>query len=86
MDEHQNEGVKLSLDCGLTIKGKDSLAAKAVYQAEQLGRYLTNPLEISSNDHPCFSCEAFVVSLVEWIVTDDQVCMTMSFLTGTKVE
>ena len=77
--------MKLCLDRGLTIKGKDGLAAKAAYEAEQLGGYLTNPLEVSSNDHPCFSREAFVDSLVEWIVADDQVRMTMSFLTSTKV-
>jgi hypothetical protein len=70
---HRNEWVKSCLKKGLTIKGKDGLAAKAAYEAEQLGGYLTNPSELSSGDRPQFGREAFVDSLVEWIVADDQV-------------
>lgn len=76
---HRNEWVKLCLERGLAIKGKDGLAAKATYEAEQLGGYLTNPTELSSSDRPQFGREAFVDNLVEWIVADDQVgvaCVT----------
>jgi hypothetical protein len=75
---HQNEWVKKCLERGLTIRGKDGLAAKATYEAEQLSGSLTNP-PVSSNDRPQFGHEAFVDSLVEWIVADDQVrvaCLT----------
>ena len=37
MDRHCDEWVKSCLDLGLTIKGKDGLAAKSAYEAEQLG-------------------------------------------------
>lgn len=73
VDSHRNEWVKSCLEQGITIKGKDGLAAKAAYEAEQLGGYLTNPSELSSGDRPQFSREAFVDSLVEWIAADDQV-------------
>ena len=43
---HRNEWVKLCLERGLTIKGKDGLAVKVAYEAEQLGEYLTNPSEV----------------------------------------
>ena len=74
MDCHCDEWVKSCLDLGLTIKGKDGLAAKSAYEAERLGGYLTNPTVVLSEDCPCFSCEAFTDGLVEWIVTNDQVC------------
>ena len=73
VDSHQNEWIKLCLEQGITIKGKDGLAAKATYEAEQLSGYLTNPSEPSSVDWPQFTCEAFVDCLVEWIVANDQV-------------
>ncbi|KAN0124669.1 hypothetical protein V8E53_015705 [Lactarius tabidus] len=72
VDSHRNEWVKKCLERGLTIRGRDGLAAKAAYEAEQHGGYLTSPPELSSDDRPQFGREAFVDSLVEWIVADDQ--------------
>jgi hypothetical protein len=85
VDLHWNEWVKKCIEQGITIWGKDGLAAKAANEVEQLGGYLPNPSELSSGDHPQFSREAFVDSLVEWIVTDDQVCVTHLTYADTKL-
>ena len=77
VDSHRNEWIKLCLEQKITIKGKDGLAAKAAYEAEQLGGYLTNPSEPSSIDRPQFTREAFVDCLIEWIVADDQVSVVL---------
>ena len=74
VDCHHDEWVKSCLDLGLTIKGKDGMAAKAVYEAEHLGGYLTNPSLVLSEDCPRFSREAFIDGLIEWIIANDQVC------------
>ncbi|KAH9167408.1 hypothetical protein EDB89DRAFT_1856550 [Lactarius sanguifluus] len=73
VDCHRNEWVKSCVDLGLTIKGKDGLAARAAYEVEHSGGYLTNPSSVTSEDCPQFSPEAFVDALVEWIVANDQV-------------
>ena len=74
MDHHHDEWVESCLDFGLTIKGKGGLAEKSAHEAEQLGGYLTNLTVVLSEDCPCFSCKAFTDGLIEWIVTNDQVC------------
>ena len=77
---HRDEWLKTCLDLGFTIKGKDGLVAKAEYEAELQGCYLTGPSSVPSmHHHPDFSQEGFVDALLEWIIASDQVRYILPF-------